>query len=78
MPCGVAKKLASILQLLVGRSKHHVQNTQNFIESIKDLKLEPGECIMSYDITALFTSMPVKQSPYHNPQQISKGPGTYT
>ena len=35
---------------------------QNFIESIKDIKLQPGECITSYDITALFTSVPVKKA----------------
>ena len=59
---GVAKELASIFQPLVGRSNHHVQNMQNFMESIQDIKLHPGECKTSYDLTALFTSVPVKKA----------------
>ena len=35
---------------------------QNFIESIKDIKLQPGECITSYDFIALITSVPVAKA----------------
>ena len=35
---------------------------QCFIESIKDIKLQPGECVTSYDVTALFTSVPVDKA----------------
>ena len=59
---GVVKELGSILQPLVGSPKHHIQNMQNFMESFKDIKLEPGECITLYDVTALFTSVLVRKS----------------
>ena len=33
---------------------------QNFTESIKDITVQPGECITSYDVKALFTSVPAE------------------
>ena len=52
-----SKELARILKPLVGRSPHHVQNTQDFIQQIKGIHLQPDQCIMSYDLKALFTSV---------------------
>ena len=54
-----AKELAKILKPLVGASAHHVHNTRDFVEQIKDVRLKQGECIISYDVTALFTSVPI-------------------
>ena len=54
-----AKKLANISKPLVGKSIHHVHNNKDFLENIKDIKLQPDECIMSYDVSALFTSIPI-------------------
>ena len=50
---GVVKELAGILQLLVGKWPHHIQNSQKFIESRRGITLQPGECIASYDVTLL-------------------------
>ena len=55
-----AKELAKILKPLVGMSAHHVQNTRDFVEQLKDVRLKQGECIISYDVTALFTSVPIQ------------------
>ena len=55
-----AKELAKILKPLEGMSAHHVQNTRDFVEQIKDVRLKLGECMISYDVTALFTSVPIK------------------
>ena len=54
-----AKELAKILKPLVGMSAHHVHNTRDFVEQIKEVRLKPGECIISYDVTALFTSVSI-------------------
>ena len=56
---GVAKVLAKILKPLVGRSPLHITRTQDFVEQAKHIKLEPGECLSSYDMSALFTSVPI-------------------
>ena len=55
---GVANELAKIINPLMGCSQHHVHNSTQFADEIK-IKLEEGECITSYDVTALFTSIPV-------------------
>ena len=56
---GVAKELAKILKPLVGKSPHHINSTQDFVEQAKDITLVPGECLSSYGVSALFTSVPV-------------------
>ena len=55
-----AKELAKILKPLVGLSSHHVHNTKDFIDHIKEVRLRQGECIISYDVTSLFTSVPIQ------------------
>ena len=55
-----SKKLSRILEPLVERSPHHVQNNQEFLKQLEDIKLGPDDIIMSYDVKALFTSMPIK------------------
>ena len=58
---GVAKELARILNPLTGKTIHHdVSNSKDFSEEIKKYKLDKDECIISYDVSALFTSIPVK------------------
>ena len=56
---GVAKVLAEIIKPLMDCSQHHVNNSQQFVEEMKEMKLENGECITSYDVIALFTSIPI-------------------
>ena len=54
----VAKELARILKPLVGSSPIHIKTTGDFIEHIKDVTLQANETITSYDVSALFTSVP--------------------
>ena len=44
---------------MVGKSPHHINSTQDFVERAKHFKLEAGECLSSYDVSALFTSVPI-------------------
>ena len=55
----VAKEIAKILKPLVGKSPHHITSTQVFVEQTRHIKLETGECLSSYDVSALFTSVPI-------------------
>ena len=57
-----AKELTRIIKPLVGGSSHHVQNNQDFLQSIEDIQLKPDEEMMSFDVEALFTSVPVEPS----------------
>ena len=56
----IAKELARILKPLAGRTIYSVYNTQDFAEQMKTTKLMPDECIISYDVKALFTSGPIE------------------
>ena len=58
----MAKELARILKPLVGNSSHHVNNSKEFAEEIRNIKLERGECFTSFDVTALYTSIPVAEA----------------
>ena len=55
----VPKELAKILKPLVGKSTYHINSTQDSVEQAKHISLAPGECLSSYDVSALFTSIPV-------------------
>ena len=55
----MAKELAKILKPLVGKSPHYINSTQDFVEQVRHITLAPGECLSSYDVSALFTSVPI-------------------
>ena len=55
----VAIELAKILKPLVGKSPHHINSTQDFVEQVRHITLAPGECLSSYDVSAFFTSVPI-------------------
>ena len=41
-------------------SSHHVLNTRDFVYQLKDIRLQQDECIISYDVKALLTSVPIQ------------------
>ena len=56
---GVAKVISKVLKPLVGKSPHHIQSTGDFVSKAKRLTLQTGECLSSYDVTSLVTSVPI-------------------
>ena len=56
---GVATELAKILQPLVGKSPHHKNSVQDFVEQVRHISLVPRECLSSYDVSAIFTSVQI-------------------
>ena len=56
---GVAKILSKVLKPLVNKSPNHIQSTGDFVSKVKGLTLQLGECLSSYDVTSLFTSVPI-------------------
>ena len=55
----MAKGLTKILKPLVVKSPHHINSIQDCVEQTKHITLVPGECLSSYDVSALFTSVPI-------------------
>ena len=58
----LSKFLTQVLSPLVGKSPHFVQNSSDFVKKIKELEVPPGRKMISYDVTALFTSIPVEKA----------------
>ena len=65
----LAEHLSSILSPLYGNTDHHVLNSADFVESIKNLGLMRNEIMVSFDVESLFTSVPVNDviKLTHNP-----------
>lgn len=55
----VAKFLADILKNLTKSSKYNVMNATHFVNKVKSVKLNPGECCISFDVKSLFTNVPL-------------------
>ena len=55
----VSKVLAKVLKPLVGKSPYHIQSTRDFVIRLKGVTLLPGECLSSYDVITLFTTIPI-------------------
>ena len=51
-----------ILSPLVGKTEHFVKNSPQFVKKIKELEVPPGRKMVSFDVTALFTSIPVTEA----------------
>ena len=56
---GVAKVLSKVIKPLVGKSPHHIQSTGDFASKATRFTLQMGECLSSYEVTSLFTSVPI-------------------
>ena len=58
----LAKHLASILQPHVEKAASYVKNSQHFIDLIKNIRLEENDILVSFDVTSLFTQVPVDEA----------------
>ncbi|XP_071476530.1 uncharacterized protein [Diadema antillarum] len=58
----IARFVADIISPLVGQSDYHRQNSKDLVNKLSDLVLDQDEVMVSYDVTALFTCTPVKES----------------
>ena len=47
-----------MLNLLVGKSKYHIKNSEHLVRLLTEINLEEDDVFVSYDVTALFTSVP--------------------
>ena len=74
MTYGVAKELGKIICPLAGQSPHYLKSTQHFIQHIKEVKLEPWEVMASYNVKALFTSIPMDPSINIVKQKLQQDP----
>ena len=53
--------LADILGELVGKTTHHVKNSQHLASELAELVIEEGDILNSHDVVSLFTNTPIDQ-----------------
>ena len=56
----LSKYLTTILQPLTDISRHKLQSTENFINTIKTVQIPHDHKLMSFDVKLLFTSIPLQ------------------
>ncbi|XP_019619742.1 PREDICTED: uncharacterized protein LOC109466463 [Branchiostoma belcheri] len=57
-----AKFVANILAPMVGKTQHHLKNSGELVERMSQVTLDDDESLVSFDVSALFTSVPVEES----------------
>ena len=55
----MAKVIAKVLKPLVDKPPHHIQSTSDFVSKVREVTLFLQECLSSYDVTSLFTLVPI-------------------
>ena len=54
----VSRSLADIISPIVGNMEHHVMNSKQLADDLKDIKLEEDGYLISHDVVSLFTNTP--------------------
>ena len=47
-----------MLKPVIGKTKHHIKNSKHLFEMLTELVIEEDELLTSFDMSALFTSVP--------------------
>ena len=58
----LAKELARILTPLTGNTMHAVKNSTSFVDRIHEIEMGPQDRMISFDVTNLFTQVPVDEA----------------
>ena len=58
----LAKFLTRIVSPLAGKSPSFVKDSGDFVEKARKLKLEEGSTLVSFDVTSLFTRVPIAEA----------------
>ena len=58
----LAKFLAQKLKPLVGCTDSFVKDSASFVQEWKDIKLDPGDLLVSFDVISLYTKIPIQEA----------------
>ena len=60
--CNLAKYLTNILKVYVGHTSSFVKDSEDLTDKLQSIKLQDNEELVSFHVSALFTSIPVNQA----------------
>ena len=58
----LSRKLAAILKPLVGSAGRRLKNTEDLVDTMREVRLSEDEILVSYDVKSLFTSIPINET----------------
>ena len=58
----IAKFLFCIISPLTGNTDSFISNLSQFVDIIRDTKLDPGDLVVSFDVKSLFTNVPINDA----------------
>ena len=58
----IAKALSLLINPTIGKTEHHLLNSKQLVDKIKDVVLAEDEIWISHDVVALFPSVPVDEA----------------
>ena len=57
-----SKYISDIIKPLAGKSEHHLKNSQDLINKLANVIVEPDEIMVSYDVSSLYTNVPIEEA----------------
>ena len=57
-----ARWVADIMVPMVGKTPHHLQNSADLVNKLSQIRVDEDESLISFDVSALFTSVTVEES----------------
>ena len=58
----LSKYISDLISPLAGRTSSHVKNSAHFVEVMRSITIQDDEVLASFDITLLFTNVPVDEA----------------
>ena len=58
----VDKYISRILKQYVKETDHYIKNSKDFVEKCRDMEVGTDETLVSYDVTALYPSVPQEEA----------------
>ena len=59
---GTPRWVEDILAPMVGKTPHHLQNSADLVNKLSQIRVDEDESLISFDVSALFTSVTVEES----------------
>ena len=58
----LSSHIASLISPLAGKTDSYVRNSRHFVEVMRNLRVEEDEVLVSFDVSSLFTNVPVDKA----------------
>ena len=68
----LSKHIAYLMSPLAGKTDSHVKNSKHFVEVMAGLRVEEDEMLVRFDVTSLFTNVPIDEAFMTNCKEMKR------